>query len=198
MLVGDKKRQMSKEEFVPKGAEDVKADVISDLSLDADTQSELIEKITLERLDHQKTLGTAIRQKRDKADALGEMEKGKDFYKGKAGLKKPKGDEANKSNQQVGLSREEAILFSQGYLEEEVELATKLSKLNGTSLSKATEDDYFKGQVQIRKDKDAADKASLPASQGGGAPASQKDSGDMTREEHQTHVEAEMKKAGLN
>lgn len=188
---------MSKDEFVPKGTEDVKAEVIKDLNLDAGTQSDLIDRITDERLEHQKTLGTAIRQKRDKANALESMERGKDHYKGLAGLKEPKGDEANKPNTQTGLSREEAILFSQGYTEKEVDLATKLSKLNGVSLLKATEDDYFKGQVESRKEEVKAGNAGLPASQGGGH-TTETDSGDMTREEHQTFIADEMKKAGLN
>lgn len=186
---------MSKaDEFTPKGEEDVKAEVIKELELDVETQSELVTKITNERLEHQKKLGTAIRQKRDKAKALGDMEKGKDFYKDKAGLKKPKGDDANKPNKQVGLSRDEAILFAKGYEVADVELAVKLSKLNGVSVMKATEDDYFTDKVQARKDKDKADKAKLSGSDGGGS-ASNDDSGDMTREEHQAFVEAEIKKA---
>lgn len=184
-------------EFTPKGVEEIKTSVIEDFKLDVETQSDLIDKITNEKFESQKTLSTAIRQKRDKADALKSMEDGKDYYKKKAGLDTPKGDNLNKSNEQVGLSREEAILFSQGYTEGEVDLATKLSKLNSTSLLKATEDDYFKGQVEARKGKIEADKAGLPASKGGGQ-AAEKDSGGMTREEHQAYVAEEMEKAGLN
>ena len=186
---------MSNDNFTPKGEEDVKAEVIKELELDAETQTDLIKKITDERLEHQKTLGTAIRQKRDKAKALDDMSRGKEFYKDKAGLK-PKGDDVNKPNEQAGLSRAEAILFSQGYTEEDVVLATKLSKINGVSITKATEDDYFKDKIQARKDKEKADQAGLPASTGSGQ-STEKKPGDMSREEHQEYVAAEMGKAGL-
>lgn len=189
---------MSKDnDFKPKGEEDVKAEVIEQLGLDEETQSELIEQITNERLEHQKTLSTAIRQKRDKADALKSMEAGKDFYKKKAGLELPKGDEVNKPKEQTGLSREEAILFAQGFTEADVKLASKISKINETTLTEATQDDYFKGQIQAQKDKETADKAGLPASQAG-SQAGGKDTGEMTKEEHQAYVAEELKKAGLN
>lgn len=186
---------MSTNEFTPKGEEDVKAEVIEQLELDEETQSDLIDKITNERLEHQKILGTAIRQKRDKANALRDMERGKEFYKDKAGTK-PKGD-VNKPNEQVGLSREEAILFAKGYNEADIKLAFKISKVNEIPLMEAINDDYFQTQVQARKDKEASIKAGLPPSQGGGQTA-EKDSGAMTREEHQKYVAEEMKKAGLN
>lgn len=186
---------MANAEFTPKGEEDVRAEVIEDLGLDVEEHSELIDKITAERLEHQKSLSTAIRQKRDKAKALEDMKKGKDFYKKKAGFKEPKG--SNSSNEQIGLSREEAILYSQGFADEDVKLASKLSKLNGISLIEATKDDYFLAKVQERKDKAKAEKAGLPPAQGGGH-STEKNAGDMTREEHQAYVAEELRKAGLS
>lgn len=184
------------EEFKPKGEEDVKAEVIKDLGLDEETQKELITKITDERLEHQKTLGTAIRQKRDKAKALDEMEAGKDFYKGKAGLKPKKGNESNKTNTQDGLSRDEAILFSKGHTEEEVELAIKLSKVNKTSIIEATKDDYFTGVVDKRKQEEKDEKAKLSGSKGGGH-NTDVDVTKMSKEEHRAHSDDVLKEAGL-
>lgn len=83
-----------------------------------------------------------------------------------------------------GLTREEAILFAKGHTEEEVDLANKLAKVNGVSLVKAIEDDYFKSVVNNRLKKEKSDRASLGASNGN-SKFVPKDVGKMSRDEHQ-------------
>lgn len=88
-----------------------------------------------------------------------------------------------KSSDNSGLTREEAILFARGLTEDEVDLASKLAKVNDISIIEATEDPYFKTKVEGRLKKEKSEKASLGAS-GGSNKFSPKDVGEMSREEH--------------
>jgi hypothetical protein len=65
------------------------------------------------------------------------------------------------------LTREEGILFSKGFSEEEVEQAKKVAALQGVKLTEAVNDDLFTGW-KTKRDKEATDrKAQLPSSRGG-------------------------------
>ena len=98
--------------------------------------------------------------------------------------------ETNKINtpSATTISREEAILFAKGYTEEEVDLANKLSALNGVSLLKATEDEFFQAKVEKRKQGELSKKASLGASTGGGSFQTTKPIEKMSREEHEEYM----------
>lgn len=85
------------------------------------------------------------------------------------------------------LSREEAILFAKGYTEEEVDLANKLAKVNGTSILVAVEDNYLKSLRAERLRKERSEKAALPASNGAGKFKTTKPIGEMTEEEHREY-----------
>lgn len=99
----------------------------------------------------------------------------------KTEVKKPA--EAVKHSTNSGLTREEAILFAKGYTEEEVDLANRLAKVNGTNPLVAAEDSYFKAKVQARLKKEQSAKAALGASNGS-SKFVPKDVGSMPREEH--------------
>lgn len=90
------------------------------------------------------------------------------------------------------LTREEAILYAKGYTDEEVDLANKLSKINGTTLSKAIEDDIFKAKYDQRLKQERSEKASLSPSGGSGRFKAEKNPGEMTREEHETYYKKVM------
>jgi hypothetical protein len=100
-------------------ADEVRAKVIEDFGFNEDDDAERIEKLTNERLENQKNLSTAIRQKVDYRkrlqDALGEEGE------------KPEGD-IKKSNQpqadDVNLKLRKLELKTNGYDDEEVELIT--------------------------------------------------------------------------
>jgi hypothetical protein len=91
----------------------------------------------------------------------------KEHFKKKA-TQTPKETETNKTNTSSGLTREEAILFAKGLTEEDIELAAKIAQVNGVSLVKATEDDYFQAKLQARQQEARSKGAKLGASTGGG------------------------------
>jgi len=112
-----------------------------------------------------------------------------------------KAEEAKKVSQPLkklndtGLTREEVILYAKGYTDEEVKLALKLSKVEGTNpLVVAESDDYFKTKVTERQKKEKSALASLPASSGSGRYTPPKPVGEMTEEEHQAYFREVMDK----
>lgn len=98
----------------------------------------------------------------------------------------------NKETQSSSLSREEAILFAKGYTEDEVDLANKLAKVNGTNVLVAIEDDYLKAKRAERLKKEKSEKASLPASSGVGRYKTDKPIGEMSPEEHRAYFDKVM------
>lgn len=89
----------------------------------------------------------------------------------------------NETNEQTGLSRDEALLIAKGYEIEEVDLAKRIADLNKVSLSEAVKDNYFQAQVQARKEKEMSEKAQLNPAKGGiYQPA--KDPAEMSESEH--------------
>jgi hypothetical protein len=89
-----------------------------------------------------------------------------------------------------GLTREEAFLVAKGASLEDLEIASKVAKLEGINLMEAWADDYVQSQVEKRQKAEAAERAQLGAS--GGSPTSsgkpQKSPGKMTREEHEAYM----------
>jgi len=90
------------------------------------------------------------------------------------------------------LTREEAILYAKGYTDEEVDLANKLAKVNGTTILKSIEDEIFKVKYESRLKKERSEKASLSPSGGSGRFKSEKNPGEMTREEHEAYYKKVM------
>jgi len=102
--------------------------------------------------------------------------------------KQARASEPLKKLNDTGLTREEVILYAKGYTDEEVKLALKLSKVEGTNpLVVAESDDYFKTKVSERQKKEKSALASLPASSGSGRYTPPKPVGEMTEEEHQAY-----------
>lgn len=89
----------------------------------------------------------------------------KEHFKKKA--TQTKGEDL-KINTPSDLTREEAILFAKGMNEEDIELASKIAKVNGVSLTKAIEDDYFQAKFQAKQQEIRSKGAQLGASTGGG------------------------------
>jgi len=85
------------------------------------------------------------------------------------------------------LTREEAILYAKGYSDEEVDLANKIAKINGTTIIKATEDELFRVKYEQRLKKEKLERASLSPSAGSGRVKADKPQGEMTREEHEAY-----------
>lgn len=108
---------------------------------------------------------------------------------------KEDGKELKKPNTQEGLTRDEVKLYAMGHNDEEVELAVKLAKLNGVTVSDAIKDDYFLAKIQERKQKEKSAKAQLNPARGG-SPITADEPQD--RSEHQKWYLEQMKKAGLS
>lgn len=137
--------------------------------------------LELETVEQDEAEGEAETVETLKAKLAKTEETNKKLY---ARLKKPvQKKPETQSNNNSGLTREEAILFAKGHTEEEVDLANKLAKVNGVSLVKAAEDDYFKSVVNKRLKQEKSDRASLGASNGN-SKFVPKDVGTMPRDEH--------------
>jgi hypothetical protein len=142
-------------------------------SLESDTEEQASEDVeeTVSKAEYLKQKAIAERKTK-------QLEKAKDDLK----------------TNQVGLTREEAILFAKGFTEDEVDLANKLAKINNTTPMKAIEDDYFKSKVSARKEKETADAAQLgPAGSGTYVP----DTEPEDRTGHEKWYREQMAKAGL-
>lgn len=145
-------------------------------NIDSTNDEEVVEETdntpTLEDYEALKQKNKELFERAKKAEALAKAKRDAEL-------------KSNKNNEtQSGLSREEAILYAKNYTDEEVELAVKLSKLNGTNVLVAIEDEIFKAKVASRKKKENAEKASLPASSSIGKVKVQKPIGEMSEDEH--------------
>lgn len=161
--------------------DEVKESVINELGLDPEdeTNKGVIDKVVNSRLESQKALSKAIEQKANYRKLA--IESGLIDPNTFEPIKK----EINKTNEtQSGLSREEAILYAKGLTDEEVELAKKLSVLNGVTPLKAIEDDIFKAKYDARIKKEKSEKAALAPSNGLNRMTPSKPTSEMTEEEH--------------
>ena len=77
-----------------------------------------------------------------------------------------KTEEKTEEKAQTGLTREEAILFAQGLSEAEINHASKIAKVDGTSLTEAVGGDFFKTWKKSNEDKVRSEKAQLGTSKG--------------------------------
>ena len=161
---------MTEENFEETQVEETTSQETEELDLELETADEQVE--ATDEAEDVETL---------KAKVAKLEETNKKLY---ARVKKPvqKKSETQSTNNS-SLTREEAILFAKGHTEEEVDLANKLAKVNGVSLVKAAEDDYFKSVVNKRLKQEKSDKASLGAS-GGANKFVPKNVGTMPRDEH--------------
>lgn len=107
----------------------------------------------------------------------------------------PKDDKPKPINQtnQNPISRDEAILFAQGYTEEDVDQLSLLAKGAGISLKEAKEHPLFQAYKEKVDGERRAKKATMGASKGS-TTAKQVDVSSMTPEEHQ---ELWLKKVGV-
>ena len=104
------------------------------------------------------------------------------------GTLKSSSQNTNQKLTEAGLTKEEVILYSKGYTDEEVQLAKKLAAVEGTNpLVISESDDYFKSKVSVRKERERSETASLGASTGGNKMKPKKSVGDMTDEEHREY-----------
>lgn len=140
-----------------------------------ETQEEVNEVEETESDDGSPTLEDYEKLKKEKETLLAQ----KEHWRKKAESVKSEKPALTKSN---GLSREEAILYAKGFTDDEVELAIKLSKVNGVSILEAAEDDYLASKRNARIQKDRSEKASLGASTG--SFKTKKPIEEMSNEEH--------------
>jgi len=73
----------------------------------------------------------------------------------------------NEPNRATALTREEAILFARGMTEDDVEMASKVAGVEGTSLLEAVESPLYKGYKTANEEKLKSQKAQIPASRRG-------------------------------
>ena len=101
-------------------------------------------------------------------------------------VQQPQQSNSTNQNATAGVTREEVIFLSKGYDSDDLELAHKIAKVQGTSVLASMEDDYFKSVVKKKRDEANAKNSQLGP--GGGSPMSggkrQKPISQMTRDEH--------------
>ena len=122
-------------------------------------------------------------------------QKNKELYerakKAEALAKAAKSAPLKTNETQSGLTREEtktiAVLYAKGYTDEEVDLAMKISKLDGVEPLKAIEDELFKAKHNARLKKEKSEQASLSPS-GGTRVKAEKPVEEMTRQEHEAYA----------
>jgi len=97
-----------------------------------------------------------------------------------------KTEEKTEEKEQTGLTREEAILFAQGLSEEEINHASKIAKVDGTSLTEAVGGDFFKTWKKSNEDKVRSEKAQLGTSKGSPKVEGKKDfnTPNLSKDEH--------------
>ena len=158
-------------------AEEQEVDTSVD-SQENDTLNEEKEEVSTEAYDNQKRRAEKAEAKlKVLKDSLGDKE-----------------EEKEEKTEQAGLSREEAILFAQGLSEEEVNHASKIAQVEGTSLSEAVQGDFFKGWKKSNEEKVKSEKAQLGTSKGSPKVVEKKDfdSPKTSREDHKALFDKKM------
>lgn len=147
---------------------------------DTETQTQEAETSTEDGAASQETADTdakvaelesklkASEEAREKLYARLKREGSKDGEASKADKTEQKADTAAPA-----LSREEGILFSKGFSEEEVEQAKKVATLQGVKLIEAVNDDLFTGW-KAKRDKEVKDRAAQLGPSKGGKPTTKK------------------------
>lgn len=133
--------------------------------------------------------------KEDKVAKLEEANK-KLYARAKAAEEKAKGTKENPQPLQTNtpnnsLSREEAILLSQGVDTTSLEMLSKISKLEGISLLEAKENDLYKAYLAKIEQEKRAEQSKLGASRGSGRIESTS-TAKMSREEHMAMFKEKM------
>ncbi len=178
---------MSDDNNTVQTSDEVRTKVIEDFGFDNDTQSEQIDKLTSERIEHQKINSKTIQQK------VKYREQGV-----KAGIldpntfepieKKPDGTTFNKTNTEPsGEFREELIMIAQGRSKEEVDTLKVIAKGKGISLADAEKDPMFETMAGATKAAETKQKAQLGASNRGVVQTTSTD--DRSSERAQKHAE---------
>ena len=117
--------------------------------------------------------------------------KTKQLEKVKEAGEEPQAEVVNKpKEEQVALTREEAIFFSKGGNDDDLTVAKKIAELEGISILAAMEDDFYKSKVAAREAAIKTKANTLGASSGSASTGhAEKPVGKMTREEHEAHFQ---------
>lgn len=177
--------------------EEVTAKVIEDFGFDSETQGDVIEKITNERIENQKNLSKTIEQKvsyRTKAVDAGIL----DPTTFEPIDKKPEGEgkENLKNNtEQSGPTMEHMALFGQGATLEEVQIAETVAKIEDKTLTEAYGSDYCQNKFAELKQEATKKGNSLGASRGTPPATRAKTVDNMSKGEHRAFGEDKLKEA---
>jgi len=103
--------------------------------------------------------------------------------------------EAKPVENSTGLTREEAILFSQGLSEEEVAKAQRIALIEGVSVTEAIKDPIYQAWKTKREEAITSEKASVGTSTGSPTAKQKQDFGskDLKREDHKALFKARQK-----
>jgi hypothetical protein len=168
----------SEDKFVPKSGDEVRQEVVEEFGFDAEADSERIDKLTAERLDHQEKLSTAIKQKKSQREArerheaklreLGfDPETGEKTQKTEEKRVESKTDDSPLRERLDKTEKEldEIRMGQVGEFSEEIQKEIRLfAKMNNVSYREAAKSDYVKFRVGQEDEKSKNEEAALGGS----------------------------------
>ena len=149
--------------------EDIRTGLIAKFELDEDSQGDLIDKLTQEAVEQQKSFGKVVGQKRswrEKAIALEPETKDPDPKD--PDPKDPDPSDANDKESDT-LTREEAILLAKGMDEDDLDQLKKIAAFNETTILEAQDDPLYTAYQTQKVEAKKKEEAELGASGGSGA-----------------------------
>jgi hypothetical protein len=163
--------------FTPKGEEEIKQEIVSELGLDEEADKEKLEKMVAREMEHQTKLSTAIRQKqthREKAmtHEARLRELGFDPETGKKAEEK-KSESNTGANPKLEQEVDELRMDAAGDFTDEVKAQVRqYAKMNNVSYKEAAKSEYIKFMVQNEQQTARNRDASLDSKGGGGTKVS--------------------------
>jgi hypothetical protein len=166
----------AEEKFTPKSADELRQEVTEEYNFDADSDTERIEKLTQERLDHQEKLSTAIRQKKAQREKREAHEKrlkelGYDPETGnKLGEQPTKKEEESPLKEKLEKTEkelDEIRMENAGDFSEALQKEIRtFAQLNKCSYKEATKSEYIKFQVMQEEQRTRNEEAALGGDKG--------------------------------
>lgn len=167
--------------FKPQTDDEIRESIIGDLKLNEDDNRDLIDKIANQRIEEQKKLSTAIKQK------ISYREKLKSTEAKVAGSGSQNENKSTKSNKSSGKSDDEwrkeieFITINRQFDKDDIGQLKVIARGANQSLEEASGSELFKSYLGAKKQKVDSEKAELGASHRSGSSSNKAPSGDKWR-----------------
>jgi len=165
--------------FKPKTDDEIRESVVGDLGLDAENDKELIDKVATQRIEDQKKLSTAIKQKISYREKLEEAENKKVEQPNQPAQN---GNPSNSKSDDEWRQEVEFIASNRQFDKDDVSQLKIIAKGSGLSLEEASKNDLFKGYIEAKQEKERKEKAELGVSSRGASSSNEAPTGDKWRE----------------